>query len=151
MLIFGRKCSTPLRPIKWVTLWWFLFGVHPYQPTLDFAFFILEWTIKRIDVISKKKGLPNDSGRHHISYNHFTDKKKKQQQTNKNKTKWLLLRSSVFFKFSVLNWVVIQSPGFTNDYKFSVSVDRYHSNLNFTHHFDIYWLLQNGTKKNQHQ
>ena len=27
---------------QWVTLWWFLSGVHPYQPTLDFAFFILE-------------------------------------------------------------------------------------------------------------
>ena len=26
-----------LRPVLWVTLWWFLFGVHPYpyQPTLD--------------------------------------------------------------------------------------------------------------------
>ena len=23
-----------LRPVKWVTLRWFLFGVHPYQPTL---------------------------------------------------------------------------------------------------------------------
>ena len=30
-----------LRPVKWVTLWWFLFGVHPYQLTLDFALFIL--------------------------------------------------------------------------------------------------------------
>ena len=24
---------------------WFLFGMHLYQPTLDFAFFTLEWTI----------------------------------------------------------------------------------------------------------
>ena len=35
---------------------WFLFGAHPYQPTLDFAFFILEWTIvKRMWFIIKKK------------------------------------------------------------------------------------------------
>ena len=27
------------RSFKWVTLWWFLFGMHPYQPTLDFALF----------------------------------------------------------------------------------------------------------------
>ena len=26
-----------------------------------------------------------------------------------------------------------------------------HSNLNFAHQFVIYWLLQNGAKKNQHQ
>ena len=32
-------------PDKWVTLQWFLFGVHPYQPTLDFTFLNLEWTI----------------------------------------------------------------------------------------------------------
>ena len=25
-----------------------------------------------------------------------------------------------------------------------------HSNLNFAHHFVIYWLFQNGAKKNQH-
>ena len=39
------------------------FGVHPYQPTLDFAFFILEWTIvKRIWCYIKKE-LANDSGK----------------------------------------------------------------------------------------
>ena len=56
----------------------FLFGVHPYQPTLDFAFFILEWTIvnmvKRIWCYVKKKELPNDSGRP-LSYSDFADKK----------------------------------------------------------------------------
>ena len=26
-----------------------------------------------------------------------------------------------------------------------------HSNLNFAHHFVIYWLFQNGANKNQHQ
>ena len=26
-----------------------------------------------------------------------------------------------------------------------------HSNLNFAHHFVIYWLYQNGANKNQHQ
>ena len=45
-----------LRLVKWVTLRWFLFGVHPYQPTLDFALFILEWAIKSVyDVTSSKR------------------------------------------------------------------------------------------------
>ena len=48
---------------------------------------------------------------------------------------------------------VIQSPQFTNDYKFGISlllhISSRHSNLNFAHHFVIYWLLQNGS--NQHQ
>ena len=48
--------SIILRPVKWVTLLWFLFGVNPFQPTLDFAFFILEWTIiKCIWCYIKKK------------------------------------------------------------------------------------------------
>ena len=35
---------------------WFLFGVYPYQPTLDFAVFIFEWTIvKSIWCYIKKK------------------------------------------------------------------------------------------------
>ena len=38
----NEKETVALRPVKWVTSWFFLFGVHPYQPTLDFAFFILE-------------------------------------------------------------------------------------------------------------
>ena len=43
-----------LRPVIRVTLWWFLFGVHPYQPTLDFTF-ILEWTtVERIRCYIKK-------------------------------------------------------------------------------------------------
>ena len=32
-------------PDKWVIMDWFLFGVHPYKPTLDFEFFILKWAI----------------------------------------------------------------------------------------------------------
>ena len=66
-------------------------------------------------------------------------------------------KKQCFFAFSVLKEsspTVIQSPGFTNDYKFCISVNKYHSrhsNLNFAYHFVIYWLLQNGTKKNQHQ
>ena len=32
-----------------------------------------------------------------------------------------------------------------------VHVSSKHSNLNFAHHFVIYWLFQNGTNKNQHQ
>ena len=64
-----------------------------------------------------------------------------------------------FFAISVFNWVftsVIQSPRFTNDYKFGISVlqvhiSSRHSNLNFAHHFVIYWLCQNGANTNQHQ
>ena len=32
-----------------------------------------------------------------------------------------------------------------------VHISSRHSNLNFAHHFVIYWLFQNGTNKNQHQ
>ena len=37
-------------------------------------------------------------------------------------------KKQCFFAISVLNWVftsVIQSPRFTNDYKFGISVDTY--------------------------
>ena len=49
----------------------------------------------------------------------------------------------------------LSSPQFTNYYKLGISVNTYissrHSNLNFAHHFVIYWLFQNGANKNQHQ
>ena len=32
-----------------------------------------------------------------------------------------------------------------------VHISTWHSNLNFAHHFVIYWLFQNGANKNQHQ
>ena len=32
-----------------------------------------------------------------------------------------------------------------------VHISSAHSNLNFAHHFVIYWLLQSGADKNQHQ
>ena len=32
-----------------------------------------------------------------------------------------------------------------------VHISSRHSNLNFAHHFVIYWLFQNGANKNQHQ
>ena len=32
-----------------------------------------------------------------------------------------------------------------------VHISSRHSNLNFAHHFVIYWLFQNGVNKNQHQ
>ena len=35
--------------------------------------------------------------------------------------------------------------------KVHISSSRRHSNLNFAHHFVIYWLFQNGANKNQHQ
>ena len=31
-----------------------------------------------------------------------------------------------------------------------MNISSIHSNLNVAHHFVIYWLLQNGAKKNQH-
>ena len=45
-------------------------------------------------------------------------------------------KKQCIFAFSVLNRVftIIQSPGFTNDYKFCIRVNKYHSrhsNLNF--------------------
>ena len=33
----------------------------------------------------------------------------------------------------------------------SEAISSRHSNLNFAHHFVIYWLFQNGANKNQHQ
>ena len=32
-----------------------------------------------------------------------------------------------------------------------VHISSRHSNVNFAHHFVIYWLFQNGANKNQHQ
>ena len=99
---------------------WQKASVHPYQATLDFAYFILEWTKCTWCYIEKKSFQnPNDSGRP-LSYNYLP-----------TKSKWLLVRSSAFLRF--LYWTcwtessrtVIQSPGFTNDYRFSISVNRY--------------------------
>ena len=62
------------------------------------------------------KELPNDLGRL-SSYNDFTDKKQ---------NGWCY--EAVLFAISVLNWVftsIIQSPWFTNDYKFGISVNTY--------------------------
>ena len=74
------------------------------------------------------------------------------------KRKMAAAKKRSFCAISVFYWIftsVIQSPGFTNDYKFGISVstlDRSrHSNLNFAHHFVIYWLFQNSANKNQHQ
>ena len=52
-----------------------------------------------------------------------------------------------FYAFSVLNGVFsyCHSPGLQMTIKFPlVNVISRHSNLNFAHHFIIYWLLQNG-------
>ena len=50
-----KDCCVKLRTVKWVTLWWFLFGAHPYQPTLDFAFSKNERLLSAYDVISRKR------------------------------------------------------------------------------------------------
>ena len=62
------------------------------------------------------KELPNDSVRL-SSYNNFTDEKQ-------NGCCW----EAVLFAISVFYWIftsVIQSPRFTNDYEFAISVSTY--------------------------
>ena len=67
-----------LRAVERVTLLRFLFVMHPYQTTLDFAFF--DFRINNCEAhlmlryLLKDQELPNDSGRL-SSYNNFTDKK----------------------------------------------------------------------------
>ena len=62
---------------------------------------------------------------------------------------------SMHFLFFLSSPTIIQSLGF---YKLLeivhlvlINISSRHSNLDFAHHFVIYWLLQNGTNKNQHQ
>ena len=57
------------------------------------------------------------------------------------------VKKQYFFAFCVLNWVsptVIQSPGFTNDYKFCISVSKYVSGI-CAEGFFVYfsWWLKN--------
>ena len=73
--------------VKWVTLYWFLFGVHLYQPPLDFAFFRMNNIFKAYTMLHQVVELPNDPGRP-LSYYNFIDKKK-----------WLLLSSSACLRF----------------------------------------------------
>ena len=77
---------------------------------LDFTFFM---------VLHQAKEFPNNSGRP-LSYDNFTDK-----------NKMAATKKQCFFAvFFFLYWTessptVIQSPGFTNDYKLSISVNEY--------------------------
>ena len=53
--------------------------------------------------------------------------------------------------FAISGWTESSPPPFKvrclqNDY-----ISSRHSNLNFAHHFVIYWLFQNGANMNQHQ
>ena len=61
----------------------------------------------------------------------------------------------IIFCYSYLHLSSFKVRGFTNNYKFCIiviiNISSRHSNLNFAHHFLIYWLLQNGTSKSQHQ
>ena len=103
-----------LRADKWVTMWWFLFGVHPYQPTLDFAFFILEWTIvKRIWCYIRKKSFQNDPGRPLSIILPIKSKMAKK------------LCFFYVFCYSYLHLPSFKVCGFTNDYKFYISVNKY--------------------------
>ena len=85
------------------------------------------------------KELPNDSGRP-LSYNNFTDKK----------TKWLLKKQCFFFVCVFCIELSLHLSSFkVRDLQINNSSR--HSNLQFACHFVIFWLLQNGAKKNQHQ
>ena len=66
-------------------------------------------------MLHQEKELPNDSGRP-LRYDNFTDKK---MATTK---KQRFLR---FLYWTESSPTVVQSPGFTNDYKFSISVNKY--------------------------
>ena len=72
------------------------------------------------------------------------------------KTKWLLLRSSALSVFCIelslhLPSFKVWSLHMTINFALRFFIGSRHSNINFVHHFVIYWLLQNGAKKNQHQ
>ena len=52
---------------EWVTLQRLLFGVIPYQSTLDFVFFVLEWaTVKRIWYYIKTKSFQKTQGGYQV-------------------------------------------------------------------------------------
>ena len=94
MLIFVKGCSSLIRPVKWVTLWWFLFGLHPYQPTLDFAFFILEWHM----ILHQERELPNEAIKlyyrtsHSFKENQPMHRRRNFLKENLNENSWKLLK-----------------------------------------------------------
>ena len=60
------------------------------------------------------------------------------------------VKKAVLFAISVFNWVRdLQMT--INLALVKVHISSKHSNINFAHHFIIYWLFQNGANKNQHQ
>ena len=71
---WGKKSQLTTTPVQWITMQWFLFGVHPYQPTVDFTFFISEWTIVKRIIHQDDKRASKRLGRP-LSYNDCTDKK----------------------------------------------------------------------------
>ena len=73
------------------------------------------------------------------------------------KAKWLLLRSGAFCDFCILLNLHLRHSK-SEVYKMTmnlalvlVHISSRHSDLNFAHHFVIYWLFHNGANKNQHQ
>ena len=91
----------------------FLFGVNPYQPTLDVALFIVEWTIVKRIWCCIKKGASKRL--RPFSYNNFTDKKK-----------IAATKKQCYFAFSVLNWVFTYRHSKSRVYKwlkFYISVN----------------------------
>ena len=108
-------------------------------------------------MLQQVKELPNDSGRPLLSYNNFTDKNK--MAAIKKQCLFLFVCLFVFFFVRFLyctefSPTVIQSPRFTNDYKFCISVNKYHSrhsNLNFAHILLFIDCFKMAQKKNQYQ
>ena len=85
--------SINLRPLKWVTLWWFLWCA---SLSTDTRFCFLYFRMNNCQahmMLHQEKELPNDSERP-LSYNIFTDK-----------NKMAAIMKQCLFAFSVLNWV----------------------------------------------
>ena len=73
------------------------------------------------------------------------------------KSKMAAAKKQCFLRF--LYWTEFSPPSFKvrglqmtiNLALVLIHISRRHYNLNFAHHFVIYWLFQNGANKNQHQ
>ena len=76
-------------------------------------------------------------------------------------TFWLWVTLTKYLSFSISRqinvWITLDlwwghlEKVTTNFALVLINISSRHSNLNFAHHFVIYWLLQNGVNKNQHQ
>ena len=66
------------------------------------------------------------------------------------KSKMAAAKKRYFLRF--LYFTESSPPSFkVRGLQMTMNINSRHSNLNFAHHFVIYWLFQNGANKNQHQ